>query len=266
MNRDEKTSQAELQSYKRFVDVVRTLRSPQGCAWDRKQTPDSLKENLIEEAYECFEAIIDDDAPHVKEELGDILLLVTMVAAIYEENQAFTLQNVLETISDKLIRRHPHVFGESEASHPDEIKKQWDEIKVNVEGRDKKNSLMDEIPKHAPPLERAYEMQKKCAKKGFDWEHKEDVLLKVEEEIAEFRQDRKEPARAEEELGDLLFSVINLARVWGIDPQTALFKTNKKFDYRFRYIERELKRRGRSLEESSLEEMDRYWNQAKKES
>ena len=255
-----------LEGFEQLYNIITRLRSPNGCPWDRAQTPDSIKENLIEEAYECLDAIIENDFEHICEELGDIYLLVTFIAIMYEEKSIFTSGDIFEGICSKLIRRHPHVFADAEADTPDKVKHQWDEIKEKVEGRQHDDSVLDSVPKHYPPLLKATKLQKKAAKNKFDWEHIDDVFVKLEEEIAEFRAavDSEVSTDIEEEIGDILFTIVNISRFLKIDPSTALTKTNNKFSDRFRYLEAEIKKSGRKLTESSLEEMDRLWNEAKK--
>ncbi|MBN1242075.1 MAG: nucleoside triphosphate pyrophosphohydrolase [Spirochaetales bacterium] len=257
-------------SFDRLHSIVARLRAPDGCPWDREQTPATLRGNIIEEAYELVEAINEGDPAHVKEEAGDLYLLVTMVARMYEEGGSFTASDVLETISDKLVRRHPHVFGESDADTPDKVVAQWNDIKEKVEGRRKKDSILDEVSRALPPLERAYKLQKKAAKAGFDWDVPEDVWAKAAEELEEARVEataahgEADRGRLEGELGDLLFSVVNVSRYLGVDPAVALHRTIEKFSTRFRHVEKRMAESGIPMEKGRLEEMDRFWEEAKK--
>lgn len=253
------------ESFKKFYDILIKLRSPEGCPWDRKQTADSLKGNLLEEAYECIEAIANKDDEHMREELGDVLLLVGMISRIKEEEGKFTFAEVIDEVSEKLIRRHPHVFGEDEINDADEVKKKWEEIKKNVEKKDK--SLLDSISKNMPPLERAYRFQKKASGAGFDWIDTESVWKKVYEELEEFRDEtiNSDREKMEEEFGDFLFSIVNIGRFLKIDPAIALHRTNEKFLRRFQYVENNMKKENLELGAENFEKMDAYWDQAKEQ-
>ena len=260
-----KSPGAEFQELYRIISV---LRGPDGCPWDIKQTPDSMKSGLLEEAYECVDAIIDGDDSHLREELGDVFLLVTMLSYMKEQENSFSVSDALESISQKLIRRHPHVFGDpgdSDAKTSDEVVAQWDDIKRTVELRTTENGIFAHVPRHLPPLERAYELQKKAAKVGFDWENAPDVVAKAAEEIGELREavERSEPSGMEEEIGDLLFSLINVARFLDIDPAIALHKTNAKFVRRFAHVEASMKEDGKQLSRENFALMDAYWDEAK---
>jgi tetrapyrrole methylase family protein / MazG family protein len=256
-------------SFERLYGIVRRLRAPDGCPWDREQSPETLRGSIIEEAYECVEAIDEKKPAHVKEELGDLFLLATMVAYMHEQSGDFSVSDSLEDISEKLIRRHPHVFGESEADTPEKVLKQWDDIKVNVEGRNKKDSILDEVSRAFPPLERAYKIQKKAAKVGFDWNKVEDVWGKVDEEIREVKAAcgdagaAESRERIEEEVGDLLFAVVNISRFLGMDPTLALHKAIGKFTSRFREVESEMAKLGKKMDKDSFELMDSLWDKAK---
>jgi tetrapyrrole methylase family protein/MazG family protein len=263
-------------AFEELYSIVKRLRAPDGCPWDREQTPASLRGNVIEEAYELVEAIEDGDAAHVREEAGDLYLLATMVAYMYEQEGVFSVADSLGSISEKLVRRHPHVFGESDADTSEKVLAQWQEIKEKVEGRRPKDSLLDGVSKALPPLERAYKMQKKAAKAGFDWPRVEDVWDKVREELAEAEEAcRERPdggtaspearSRLEEELGDLLFSVVNVTRFLGIDPSVALHRTVGKFSARFRFVEKAMAAEGRPLEAGESPRMNELWERAKAE-
>lgn len=255
--------------YRQFAklrEIIEKLRAPDGCPWDRKQTHQSLKPYLIEETYEVLDAIDRGDDQALEEELGDLLLQILLHSRIAEEEGRFHIENVIEGLSAKLIRRHPHVFGEKKANDVNEALVNWKEMKEEEKkekGDLKSTSVLDEVKVGLPPLYAALMLQKEAAKYGFDWESTEDVVKKVEEEWLEFR---KAPtnARKEEELGDLLFALVNLARFHQIDPESALSQANRKFRSRFHYIEERLKERGISLDEADLSMMDQLWQEAKK--
>lgn len=251
--------------FERLYDIIKKLRSPDGCPWDRKQTPDSIKENIIEEAYECVDAIIENDNDHVCEELGDMFLLSTFTGIMYEENGTFDFDNIFNGICDKLIRRHPHVFSDANADSPEEVVHQWEEIKQKVEGRMHDDSIMDSVPAHFPPLMKAEKIQKKAAKSGFDWNRIDDVVSKLDEEIGEFKEalSADKHDEIESELGDILFTIVNIARFLSVDPATALTKTNTKFIKRYRYIEASLKNEGKTVKETALDELEDLWQSAK---
>jgi tetrapyrrole methylase family protein/MazG family protein len=286
------TAQEEFQ---RFFDTIKALRAPNGCPWDKEQTPLSMRNDLIEEAFEALDAISEQNPEHAKEELGDVILNATMISYMYEQENHFTVADVYKELTDKLIRRHPHVFPESEGqscveqktSTPEEVLQQWDRIKSNLENR-KSSSILDEVPKGFPPLLKAYKMQKKAAKKGFDWKDLKPVKDKIFEELNEveqayenLQQFKQEPSNAkpftvnssettnelqlhlEEEIGDLLFSVVNYARHLNVDPSVALNRTNQKFYKRFSYVEQEMTKANIPMDYEHLKEQDNFWNQAK---
>ena len=253
------------EAFNKLLEVIIKLRSPEGCPWDKKQTLKSLIPNLFEETFECIDAIDNEDVDNTMEEIGDLYLLVVMLSYILEQTSPYTIKNVLNTITDKLIRRHPHVFSDTKVESVEEVLDLWQDIKVNIEGKSKKDSLLDSIPLSFPPLERAYKIQKKVAKVGFDWEDSTDVLGKIKEELRELENElvSGNQAKAEMEMGDFIFSVINLSRFLKIDPAIALHKTNQKFTKRFQYIEKEIKKYGGNLEDTSLDDMDKLWEEAK---
>ena len=263
---------ARMEAFNRLHETIRRLRAPGGCPWDREQTPETLRETLIEEAYETVEAITEGDTDHVCEELGDVFLNAVMLSYMYEQQESFTVTDVLETVSDKLIRRHPHVFGETdgyagpgsgkETDTPEKVLDQWDEIKQKVEGR-KGSSALDGVSMGLPSLERAKKLQKRASKCGFDWEHSDDVWPKVDEELAELREAAAggNPERIEEELGDVLFSLVNIARHLKVDPGVALTRTNAKFVKRFTHVESSMKEAGIPMDKGHLADMDRFWNE-----
>lgn len=261
-------------AFERLYKIVQKLRSPEGCPWDRKQTPLTMRQPLIEETFEAVDAISAGDANHTKEELGDVFLNASMIASIHEENDDFTIVQVMNDVCDKIIRRHPHVWKNSEGSsslvegsdnNADKVLEQWEQIKQKVEGRKKKSSL-DEVSYGLPPLLRAYKIQKKAAKKGFDWKDAEGPWSKIQEEIAELKEASltKTKDEIEKELGDVLFSVVNLARHLDVDPNLALASTNQKFMKRFAYVEEKMELSGEQMNPENLEIMDKFWDESKK--
>ncbi len=250
----------------RLVAIMHRLRAPGGCPWDAEQTHESLITNVIEEAYEVVEAIQRQDSAGIREELGDLLLQVVFHAEIAQEKNQFSLEDVAQEISEKLIRRHPHVFGENQADTPDAVLLQWDKIKRQEKNAEDKPYLHG-TAKGLPALLRAWKLQKKAAKVGFDWENIDDVINKIKEELGEVEetlQFDKNDRRREEELGDLLFSVVNLCRKQNIDPEVALAGANKKFESRFHVMDQHLQSQGNTLIDASLDEMEAGWQQAKK--
>ncbi len=256
-----------------LIQVMARLRAPGGCPWDREQTYESLAPYLLEEAFESFDAIQDAAAgepANLREELGDLLLQIIFHSQIAEELGDFTIEDVCATISEKMILRHPHVFGDVKFDTANEVLQNWDELKkaeraITKKDEKTKNSILDEVPLVFPALIEANKLTKKAAKVGFDWENIEQIFDKLNEETAELKEAISEDKNIEEELGDLLFVVVNLARKLEIEPETALKKTNRKFRRRFGFIETKLKNRGKIPEESNLEEMDALWNEAKKD-
>lgn len=246
--------------FNEFVEIVKRLRKE--CPWDREQTNDSIKANTIEEAYEVVEAIDRKDFDELKKELGDLLLHVVFHTVIAEEKNHFNIDDVISSIESKLIRRHPHVFGEVKVSGSDEVKKNWEEIKLG-EGRE---SVLDGVPNNLPSLQRAHRLQEKASKVGFDWANKEDVWKKVIEEIEEMHKSEKNESKEnlEKEVGDVFFAMVNYARFLGVNPENALRRTIEKFTNRFNYVQKKVKENGKAINESTLEEMDKYWNESKK--
>ena len=245
--------------FSEFIGIVKKLRTE--CPWDKEQTNDSIKAATLEEAYEVVEAIDKKDDEEFKKELGDLFFHIIFHSIIAEEAGKFTLENVIESIKEKLIRRHPHVFGNVEVNGSEDVKKNWEVIKLD-EGRE---SVLDGVPERLPSLHRAYRLQEKAAKVGFDWDKKEDVWKKVTEEIEEMHNSEKEETREEleNEIGDVFFALTNYARFLGINPESALRLTNEKFINRFHYIEKKVNESGRKINESNLVEMDKYWNESK---
>ncbi|QQO09236.1 nucleoside triphosphate pyrophosphohydrolase [Breznakiella homolactica] len=263
----------ESRAFNRLVELTAQLRGPDGCPWDREQTPMTLRGDLIEETYECVEAIDERDSEHIKEELGDLYFLLTMLSYMHEQEGKFSVSDVLDTVSDKLVRRHPHVFGDATVADSGEVLVNWNRIKVEQEGRKPKDSILDEVSKALPPLDRAYKLQKKASKVGFDWPDISGVIGKIEEELEEVRDaigshtdGGGDAARdeVEAELGDLLFSVVNLCRFLRIEPSVALQRTNVKFTTRFKHVESSMKVSGQEMKQENLAVMDTYWEEAKK--
>jgi XTP/dITP diphosphohydrolase len=244
-------------AFDRLLKVLHTLRTE--CPWDKKQTMESLRHLTIEEMYELGDAIIDQDLPEVKKELGDLMMHLVFYARIAEEQNEFNITDVLNGVCDKLIARHPHIYGDVVAESEEEVKKNWEQLKLK-EGN---KSVLSGVPRSLPSMVKAFRIQDKVKGVGFDWEHSDQVWAKVEEEIQEFKQE-SDPERAEEEFGDLLFALINYGRHRGINPENALERTNKKFIKRFTYLEEKANESGKILREMSLAEMDVYWEEAKK--
>jgi tetrapyrrole methylase family protein/MazG family protein len=257
------------EAFKALYDTVARLRAPDGCKWDREQTPSTLRGALIEETYECLEAIDENNSAHIAEELGDLFLLATMIGYMHEEEGKFSVAEALSKVNEKLIRRHPHVFGNVKVKDTAEILDNWAAIKIKQEGRKPKDSILDEVSGGFPPMDRAYALQKKAAKAGFDWPDKEGVITKIQEELEEAREAAEQTAHnkhtenLEEELGDLLFSVINLCRFLKVEPSVALRRTNSKFVERFGYVEKKMKETGQEMKKENLDIMDKYWNEIK---
>jgi tetrapyrrole methylase family protein / MazG family protein len=248
----------------KLIEIIAQLRAPGGCPWDREQTHKSILSCLLDETYEFFEAVEEGSVEGMREELGDLLLQVVLHAQMATEAGTFTIEDVAREIGEKLIRRHPHVFGDVQASTSQEVLKNWETIKRG-EKQDRKY-IVDGIPDALPALFRAEKMQRRVARVGFDWTDMEPVLAKVEEEFAEFRLaiHAKDQANAEEELGDILFALVNVGRHANICAEDALRATVKKFGRRFRYIEDKYSELGKDIKSATLEEMDQYWEESKK--
>ena len=302
---NDRNAEKAASAYKRLYETIRTLRAPGGCPWDREQTPLTMRRDLIEETFEAVDAVSTGDAAHAKEELGDVILNASMIAYMYEQQNDFSVAEALDELTDKLIRRHPHVFSQSEGMSEvtekvttgEQVLNQWDRIKENVEGRKQLKTILDEVPEGFPPLLRAYKMQKKAAKKGFDWQSIESVKAKVYEELEEVREafqalqdaksagdtsgsktaadedsapsDRMSPVERavlhlEEEFGDRLFAVVNYMRHLGVDPETAMDRANRKFYRRFAYVEERMTKAGIPMDGDHLQDEDAFWNDAKK--
>jgi tetrapyrrole methylase family protein / MazG family protein len=250
--------------FERLLEIMRRLRAPGGCPWDAEQSHESLKRYLLEEAYEVIEAIDTGDRGHLKEELGDLLLQPVFHAAIAEEKGDFTMDDVLDAINEKLIRRHPHVFGDQVIASSQAQVENWEKIKKEEKGALRKSALSG-IPPQLPALMRAHKITEKAARVGFDWEHTEQVFAKVMEELQEFEEARLsgDQKEMESELGDLLFAIVNLGRFLSIDPEAALGKTIQRFTRRFSHVEDTLHARGMAMQTATLSEMDLLWEEAK---
>ncbi len=266
--RQESGDSSPAASFAKLLETIQRLRGPQGCAWDRAQTPATLRSSLVEEVWEAVSAIEARDEKNLEEELGDLYLLVTMIAWMKEQEGAFTVSSVLRAIHEKLVRRHPHVFGNASADSVKEILVRWDEIKAAEKGdKAASGSTLDHLPKALQPLEKSLALQKKAAKVGFDWQASGPVWDKIAEEMRELADAaaQADPAKIEDEMGDLLFSVVNLSRFLKIDPSVALHSTNVKFERRFRELEKRLQAQGIGVAEAGLSRMDALWNQVKSE-
>lgn len=259
---DMHTREEKMKAFGRLLDIMDELRVK--CPWDREQTNESLRANTIEETYELAEAIIADDNQEIKKELGDLLLHVVFYSKIGEEKEAFDIGDVCHAICDKLIFRHPHVFGDHQADSAGMVEKNWEQIKLKEKGGNK--TVLEGVPSALPALVKAYRIQDKARNAGFDWNERQDVWAKVKEELGELEVEieQMDAERIEAEFGDLLFSIINAARLYKVNPDNALERTNRKFIYRFNYMEQRLREQGRPLKEVTLEEMEAFWQEAKK--
>lgn len=255
------TRQEKMEAFGRLLDVMDTLREK--CPWDRKQTNDSLRPNTIEETYELCDVLIRDDQREICKELGDVLLHVVFYGRIGEEKQQFDMADVCNKLCDKLIFRHPHVYGEAVAKDAETVLESWEQIKLKE--KDGNKSVLSGVPAALPSLVKAYRIQDKARNVGFDWEDKQDVWAKVREELNELEEEfrHEDKAKSEQELGDFLFAVINAARLYKLNPDNALELTNQKFIRRFNYLEEHSIKSGRPLTEMTLAEMDALWNEAK---
>lgn len=251
-----------LKATARLLEVMNTLRRE--CPWDREQTFDSLRSNTIEETYELADAITDHNMEGIKEELGDLLLHVVFYSKLGEEEGAFDFGDVADALCDKLIYRHPHVYGDIHANTPDQVKENWEALKLRKKNR--RSGMLGGVPRSLPAMVKAYRMGEKAAGAGFDWEQKEDVWDKVREELGEVEAEMKSGSKTdlEGEFGDLLFALVNACRLYGVDPESALERTNKKFIQRFNYMEERAAAKGHTLHEMSLGAMEELWQEAKR--
>jgi len=257
--------ESQLKSFDRLLTIMDELR--ERCPWDRKQTIESLRHLTIEETFELSDAILEQDMVEIKKELGDILLHIVFYAKIGAEKEAFDISSVIDSLCEKLIRRHPHIYGDTDVQDEEEVKRNWEKIKLTEKGN---KTVLGGVPRSLPAMIKAMRIQEKARGVGFDWEEKHQVWDKVEEEMQEFKEEfnvssgeELNKGKATAEFGDLLFSLINYARFIDINPEEALEKTNRKFIHRFGYLEQAVKSLGKSLEEMSLAEMDVLWNEAK---
>jgi len=252
--------ESQLKAINRLLDIMDDLREK--CPWDKKQTLESLRHLTIEETYELADAILDNDLQEIKKELGDVLLHIVFYAKIGSEKNAFDIADVANSICDKLIDRHPHIYGDVKVDNEEDVKRNWEQLKL----KEGKTSVLEGVPKSLPAVVKANRIQDKVAGVGFDWEQPEQVWEKVQEELSELNTEIKKGNKdnIEKEFGDVLFSMINYARFIGVNPENALEKTNKKFINRFQYLEKAAKKEGKQLSEMSLAEMDVYWEASKK--
>ncbi len=255
----------EIYSFEELVEIMRFLRSDKGCPWDREQTYKSLKKYLIEETYEVLEAIDLEDSGKVAEELGDLLLQIVFLSQIAKEEGKFDINTVITGISQKMIQRHTHVFGNDTAKTAQDVVDTWEKNKKKEKGIKTQTGVLKDVPTNLPALMRSYKVQQKAAQVGFDWDNTEDVFSKIEEEIYELKSiyQTSDREKIEEEIGDAIFSIVNLARFFKIQPELALTGTINKFINRFEYVENEAMKQNRKLNEMTLSEMDKLWDKAK---
>lgn len=255
-----------MKKFDELTEIIKILRSPEGCPWDREQTLYSLKSAMMEEAAELLDALDNKDIENIKEELGDLLLHVVIHSRIAYEDGLFDIEDVIDNLNEKLIRRHPHVFANEKIHSSAAVIKRWDEVKAaEQKTKPKLKSILDKTPNNLPSLLKSENLQKRAAKYGFDWENIEHVFNKLDEEVAELKNAYKNGSKeqAEEELGDVIFSAVNIGRHLNFSADEALRMTNNKFKKRFAYIEEQLEKQGKNLKDATLEEMDKLWNEAK---
>jgi len=259
------TSSEIANTFGRLVELIRTLRSENGCPWDREQTPQSFHPYILEEYHEMVQALNHGAADEIADEMGDLIFLVIFVAYMFEQEGITTLKHIVEGVIEKMTRRHPHVFGGVSVANAQDVIDNWRRIKDSEENISSRESLLDGIPRSLPALSRAQKLAKRAARVGFDWTRAEEVVPKIDEELAEFKEAMAagSPAGIREELGDLVFVVANAARHLSIDAESALHDTSDKFERRFRFIETALGAKGKALSEATLEEMDEFWDEAK---
>ncbi|HAR45947.1 MAG: nucleoside triphosphate pyrophosphohydrolase [Nitrospirae bacterium GWD2_57_8] len=252
-------------AFTKLVQLMARLRGPDGCPWDRAQTANSLRPFLIEECYEVVDALDEGDPGKMKEELGDLLFQIIFHSRIAEEKGEFTISDVITANTEKMVRRHPHVFGDAVLATDREVLANWEQIKRQEKGHQDRTSMLEGVPRSLPALLRAHRLQERASRVGFDWARTEEVLEKLDEEIGEFKEAfaQRDAVAVEDELGDILFVLVNLSRFLAVDPEEALRKTTSKFIRRFRYIEEHSARSGRPLEQMGLEEMERLWQESK---
>ena len=254
-----------LNSLSKLIKITETLMGDDGCPWDKVQTRESLKPYLVEETYEVLEALDGNDPEKIKDELGDLLYQILFHSKISSLKGEFDFRDVIDNLSEKMVRRHPHVFKEGKLNNPDQVIEQWEEIKKKENNKVNQKSILDSIPINLPSLIKAQKLQKKAAKEGFDWEQINDVFDKLDEEIKEFKEAvlKKKNTDIQSEIGDIIFVITNIAKFYKVDAEEALRSTNNKFIKRFQYIEQKIKAKGKTLKDCPLEEMERYWQEAK---
>jgi len=254
-----------LNSLSKLIKITETLMGDDGCPWDKVQTRESLKPYLVEETYEVLEALDGNDPEKIKDELGDLLYQILFHSKISSLKGEFDFRDVIDNLNEKMVRRHPHVFKEGKLNTPDQVVGQWEEIKKKENNKANQKSVLDSIPINLPSLIKAQKLQKKAAKEGFDWDQINDVFDKLDEEIKEFKDAvlKKTAADIQSEIGDIIFVITNIAKFYEVDAEEALRSTNNKFIKRFQYIEQKLEGKGKTLKDSPLEEMERYWQEAK---
>ena len=254
-----------LNSLSKLIKITETLMGDDGCPWDKVQTRESLKPYLVEETYEVLEALDENDPEKIKDELGDLLYQILFHSKISSLKGEFDFRDVIDNLSEKMVRRHPHVFKGGKLNTPDQVIGQWEEIKKKENNKANQKSILDSIPINLPSLIKAQKLQKKAAKEGFDWDQINDVFDKLDEEIKEFKEAvlKKTPADIQSEIGDIIFVITNIAKFYKVDAEEALRSTNNKFIKRFQYIEQKIEGKGKTLKDCPLEEMERYWQEAK---
>lgn len=255
-----------MKKFDELTEIIKILRSPDGCPWDREQTLYSLKSAMMEEAAELLDALDNKDIENIKEELGDVLLHVVIHSQIAHEDKLFDIEDVIDNLNEKLVRRHPHVFANEKINSSAAVIKRWDEVKAAEQKcKPKPKSILDKTPNNLPSLLKSENLQKRAAKYGFDWENIDHVFDKLDEEVAELKNAYKNGSKeqTEEELGDVIFSAVNIGRHLSCSADEALRMTNNKFKKRFAYIEEQLEKQGKNLKDATLEEMDKLWNEAK---
>ena len=254
-----------LNSLSKLIKITDTLMGEDGCPWDKVQTRESLKPYLVEETYEVLEALDENDPEKIKDELGDLLYQIIFHSKISSLKGEFDFRDVIDNLSEKMVRRHPHVFKDGKLRTPDQVIEQWEDIKKKEKNKKNQKSILDSIPINLPSLIRAQKIQKKAAKEGFDWERINDVFDKLDEEILEFKEAvlAKKNMDIQSEIGDIIFVITNISKFYKIDAEEALRSTNNKFIKRFHYIEQQLEEKGKTLKDSTLEEMEHYWQESK---
>jgi len=254
-----------LNSLSKLIKITETLMGDDGCPWDKVQTRESLKPYLVEETYEVLEALDENNPEKIKDELGDLLYQILFHSKISSLKGEFNFGDVIDNLSEKMVRRHPHVFKGGKLNTPDQVIRQWEEIKKKENNKANQKSILDSIPINLPSLIRAQKLQKKAAKEGFDWEQINEVFDKLDEEIKEFKEAvlKKKNTDIQSEIGDIIFVITNIAKFYKVDAEEALRSTNNKFIKRFQYIEQKIEGKGRTLKDCPLEEMERYWQEAK---